>query len=101
MVQPYRYTGTPSPSFEEDLLYSVTVSPADSPSRTFVAEYYDLTWELMRGTCFYAGTSQGGAPREFEEPNDSVIEGNFRDYRTQGIYDTDFKYDRFDSSLCA
>ena len=38
--------------------------------------------------------------REITEPNDSVIQGSYRDYNVASLFGTDFVYSRFNVSLC-
>ena len=59
-----------------------------------------MTWDVRDELCFYAGSNQGGPIREIEEPNDSVIEGSYEDYRVQGLFSTQFVYAQFDDSMC-
>jgi hypothetical protein len=81
--------------------YSVTVSHPDAErERTFTAILYDFNWEFGRQPCFYAGNQQGGPIAEVLDPNDSVIEGEYFDYETDGLFATDYKFSRFDEYQC-
>ena len=48
-----------------------------------------------RTSCLYAGDTQGGHVYEVESPNDSLIEGSYKDYIVSSIFANDFKFDRF------
>ena len=99
-VEQFTYTGAPDPYFLEEELYAITLHPAGAPQRTFIAELYDQTWDYSREICFYAGSIQGGPVREITEPNDSVIQGSYRDYNVASLFGTDFVYSQFNVSLC-
>ena len=58
------------------------------------------TWEGQNEPCLYAGNRQGGVVYEVLGEQDSVIEGNYADYRVQGLYETRFRYSHFNNSLC-
>ena len=82
-------------------LYLIEVTPQLSPSRQFVAEYYPVSWDLSRpDPCLYAGDQQGGRIREIKTYNDPVIEQNYRLYRTDSIFETDFRFSQFNVSRC-
>ena len=99
--EPYNGTDLDTPDgFILDNLYEITIDHPSAPPRTFVSELYHRTWEGTRAPCYYAGSSQGGPLNEFDAPRDSVIQGRYSDYRVDGLYETDFSYSRFDSSLC-
>lgn len=80
--------------------YTVAVRHPSCPQRTFTAILLSVDWEFNRKPCFYAGNQQGGAIYEVEEPNDSVIEGDFEEYRVSGAFDVGFRFSRFNDALC-
>lgn len=63
--------------------------------RIFPAFFYDLVWDHSYDGCYYAGNSQGG-PERSRDPINSVIEGTYSNYIMDGLFDTEFEYDRFD-----
>ena len=71
-----------------------------STIRTFTAILYEHNWEFERQPCFYAGNQQAGPIAEVEDPNDSVIEGEYFDYQTEGLFTSDYKYSRFEEDRC-
>lgn len=94
------YTGPIIDDIETDR-YEVTVTHPDfSGTRRFTALLSDVNWEFQTTPCFYAGNQQGGPIAEVEDPNDSVIEGDYADYRVNGPFETDYAFSRFDSSQC-
>ena len=101
-VEMFVHTGVPDPYFLEEELFTITIHPVGpgSTKRRFVAELYDQTWDFSREICFYAGSVQGGPVREIDDPNDSVIQGSYRDYSVRSLFATDFVYSQFSASLC-
>ena len=45
------------------------------------------------------GNSQGG-PERSRNPMNSVIEGSYSQYIVDGLFDTEFEYERFDENAC-
>jgi hypothetical protein len=80
--------------------FTVAVAHPSCPRRVFTAILQSTDWEFNRNPCFYAGNQQGGPIREVEEPNDSVIEGDFLDYRVESAFDTNFRFSRFVNDKC-
>ena len=81
--------------------YAITVThPNAERERTFTAILYDFNWEFGRQPCFYAGNQQGGPIAEVLDPNDSVIEGEYFDYETEGLFATRYKFSRFEEQQC-
>ena len=78
----------------------VTVEPMDSPKRSFVSDLDRQKWDNSRDICLYSGNIQGGTLQEVEDPNDSVIEGTYVDYRTSELFSSSFMYSKFEQS-CA
>lgn len=97
-----KYNGTELS--ESNRVYIVTVDPESSPARSFLGHFYHLKWDKTRETCLYVGNAQGGPSFEVMDPNDSVIEGRYRDYILQGgdgnLFETDYTYSQFDESRC-
>ena len=74
--------------------------PDATRQRTFTAILYDFNWEFAKQPCFYAGDQQGGPIAEVVEPNDSVIEGEYFDYQTNGIFASGYKFSRCEENQC-
>lgn len=58
-----------------------------------------MTWDHFHKTCYYVGNSQGG-PEFSKNQVESVIEGEYKDYETRGLFDTSFKYQKFRDDAC-
>ncbi|XP_019849170.1 PREDICTED: uncharacterized protein LOC100641243 [Amphimedon queenslandica] len=87
--------------FDINNLWVITVTPPTGNTRNFVAELYERAWDNSRSPCLYAGNSQGGHSIEFAANyTDSVIEGHYTHYRVSDRFDTQFRYEKFDSSRC-
>lgn len=96
-----KYTGPTINDGEGIERYVITVTHPDaSRDRSFTGILYQYNWEFERSPCFYVGNQQGGPIYEVEEPNDSVIEGDYEDYRVGGLFETEYKYTRFENNLC-
>ena len=98
-----KYSGTDLPDdYDPEDIYVVKVQPKSGPARSFLGEFYHLTWDKSREPCLYVGTGQGGPTYEVEDPNDSVIEGHYRDYIIDNgdLFETTYKYVRFDEGRC-
>jgi len=92
-----------SPVSVSDRARIVTVTPADGDSRSFIAERFPRTWDNRRTQCLYAGSAQGGRFSEYSDPSlpsDSVIEGTFRSYQVDSLFDSEFIYREFESNRC-
>ena len=50
--------------------------------------------------CVYAGNRNGGPVFEFDDPNNSVIEGNYTLYEVSNLFSTGFTYEQFDKARC-
>lgn len=105
-VTRYTYTGSEIIDYLDlDHLYAITVSSpsgVETEARTFVAELYTYTWETRNELCFYAGNTQGGSLREITEEgfNDPVVEGSYKDYIVDGLFEHNFAYSRFSADMC-
>lgn len=89
--------------FDASRYYVVTVESASGgPSRSFLGEFYHLKWDKSREPCLYAGNAQGGPSYEVEEPNDSVIEGRYREYiiSNEDLFETRYMYSQFEEDRC-
>ena len=98
-----KYTGDDLPEgANTDRYYVVTVQPASSAARSFLGEFYHLKWDKTREPCLYAGNAQGGPSAEVQDPNDSIIEGRYRDYiiQSEDLFDTEYVYSRFNEDRC-
>lgn len=71
-----------------------------SQQRLYVGVLGRLTWEVEEGPCLYVGDSQSDSTYEFEDPNDSVIEGLYTDYIVSEGFGDDFKFGLFDVDKC-
>ena len=97
MVEPFNGTFG---GVERDDDYIITVSHPEANARSFVGLKSDRTFEFERRVCYYAGNTQAGELAEVSEPNDSVIEGEYSDYRVESLFATEFTYTHFDDSRC-
>ena len=77
--------------------YVVNVKHPQAPLRSFLANYYSIVWDGSPKPCLYAGSSQGGSITDVE-PNDPVIEGNYREYEVTSLFGSHFKYNRLNSN---
>lgn len=90
------YSGeVPEGDDPDRLRYIVQVTPESSAQRSFVGEFLHLLWDKTESACLYAGNAQGG-PSYLDDPSHSVIEGNYRDYIVDGIFESSYEYTRFD-----
>ena len=80
--------------------YIITVDHPQSDPRNFVGLKSDVTWEFEKRVCYYVGNTQAGKLAEVADPNDSVIEGDYNDYKIDALFGTDFKYSHFDETQC-
>jgi CUB/sushi domain-containing protein len=60
---------------------------------------HDLTWDHSKTTCYYVGNKQGG-PELSHDSDESVIEGNFKEYSTGSLFGTAYKYSQFNDDIC-
>ena len=81
--------------------YIVTVSPPGRPARRFISHRSSRAWDRSRRACHYAGNSQGGRSGELSTADDSVIEGNYKDYLVKDLYANEFLYNKFENERCA
>ena len=85
-------------------MYVVTVDPESSPARSFLGHFYYQKWDRTREPCLYVGNAQAGPSFEVPDPNDSVIEGYYRDYILQGedenLFATGYTYSQFEEERC-
>ena len=80
--------------------YNVTVNPFTATSRTFLAALFRRTWERTLKPCLHAGNAQGGPISEVAGDG-SVIEGEYFEYAvTDGIFGTNFAYNRLETRNC-
>ena len=82
--------------------YTMTVEyPQATEVRTFVGVLIPRLWNHDSAQCIYAGNSQGGSTGTGPSaPMDSVIEGEYRDYRVTGLFGVDFLYSKFETKMC-
>ena len=100
-VVPFTFIGQVKYDFQRQELYRVEVRPENSQTREFVAEYYPISWDQSRPEpCLYAGNQQGGRSVEIKNPNDPVIENNYRQYRTDSLFATTFRFSQFEAARC-
>ena len=52
-------------------------------------------------SCLYAGNQNGGTVFEIADPHDSLIEGEYNDYRIGGPFSTEFTFTQFDETQCS
>ena len=79
--------------------YVINVTHPDYPDepRSFVGLKSDITWEFERRVCYYVGNNQAGKLGEVDDPNDSVIQGEYSEYAVESLFATEFKYNRFNA----
>ncbi len=102
-VDTEQYIGPLPPDLEpwRDQYHVFTVIPEDgSAPRRFLAELYNRRWDKSQYPCYYAGNGQGGRSGEAAAVDDSVIQGRYSDYITTGIFEPEFQYSTFDTTLC-
>ena len=80
--------------------FEVTVRYPGSDERRFVALRLSVTWEFEKKPCLYVGNSQAGPLGEVVDPNDSVIEGTYKDYIVDSIFSPVFKFAHIDEDNC-
>lgn len=90
-----------SPPDGIDVGYNVTVEYPGVPARTFIGDLYHRIWDRTLKPCLYAGNSQGGPIYEGNFASDSVIEGEYFEYKvTDGIFGANFRYNRLEVRPC-
>ena len=100
-VEVSKFTGQINDTETNYERYEISVTHPDFKGvRRFTGLLLNVNWEFQKTPCFYVGNQQGGSIYEVEDPNDSVIEGGYEDYRVGGAFETEFKYNRFDDSRC-
>ncbi len=99
------FTPPPGSSMEHDAdkLFNVTVHPERDPNdptapmpppRSFLGDLFPRTWDNSREECLYVGNGQGGPSAEFDSLKGSVIEGRYKEYIVDSLFETEFAYDR-------
>ena len=71
--------------------------------RVLVALKMNVTWEFEQRVCYYVGNVQGGPLSIAEAISDSVIEGEYTDYRVNSLFDPilhDSSFGQFNEELC-
>ena len=81
--------------YTEPDTYVITVPYPGASDRTFVGEWVGVNWLGEGPGCVYAGNSQGGPAAEFEEYNDPVIMGNYKQYAVSSLFEHSFLYSQF------
>ena len=104
IISLYTYTGqfwnVPISVTDSAGVYYIDVhKPGDTNYRHIPTIEYGMTWDHAPKPCYYAGNSQGG-PERSKHPQESVIEGSYKDYETAGLFATDFKYKVFKDGVC-
>ncbi len=68
----------------------------------FVPVWSGHVWFDHKGrtSCLFAGDTQGGHVYEVESPNDSLIEGSYKDYIVSSIFANDFIFNKFQYKKC-
>ena len=84
---------------ERDDDYNITLHYSDYTHRSFVGLKMNVTWEFERRTCYYVGNIQGGPIGELEDSN-SVIEGDYMNYKVDSLFETEFPFSQFMESYC-
>ena len=81
-------------------LYVDINKPSDNNYHHIPARKYSMTWDHHHKTCYYVGNSQGG-PEKSRDQLESVIEGSYKDYMTNTLFDTNFKFAKFEDKVCS
>ena len=93
------------PDLMEEEYYNVTVLPWNESSlpRSFLGIFFTQKWDSSAGPCLYVGNAQGGPSSEVEDPNDSVIEGDYIDYLIPGgdMFEAEYKFAQFQEERCS
>ena len=95
-VEKYEGELQPLPSNPEDF-YQLSLG-SDAAKREFLAEVFRRTWDKREIECLYAGNAQGGSSGIVvgaDGPDDSVIEGTYKEYQVDGVFATAWKYAQF------
>ena len=79
----------------QDDVYNVTIKPANSSPRSVLAEIFERTWDNTPETCLYMGNAQGGSAED--SVFDSVIQGTYKDYIVNDMFETNFVYEEWES----
>ena len=82
-------------AFNQHIPYVVTIAYPGVHTRSFTAYLYRRTWDKTASPCLYGGNSQGGPWSELPGPNDPLIEGSYKDYITQSLFDVNYGFSRF------
>ena len=82
---------------QRDNDYIITVRYPGTPPRRIESS---VTWELERRLCYFVGSGQAGPLVEVSKPNDSVIEGVYRDYIIESLFATSYTYSHFLEGRC-
>ena len=71
--------------------------------RDFVGVLIPRLWNHDSGQCIYAGNSVGGSTGTGPSaPRDTVIEGEYRNYLTRGLFEVEFfVYSKFQPGICS
>ena len=75
---------------QRDNDYIIIVRYPGTPPRSFVGIESSVTSELERRPCYFVGSEQAGPLVEVSEPNNSVIEGVYRDYIIESLFATSY-----------
>ena len=80
--------------------YIITVNYPGSPPRSFIGLRASVTWEFEGRPCLYVGNPQAGPLWRTVDPNYSVIEGTYRDYKVDSLFSPHFAFAHFDETNC-
>ena len=95
-----KYTGLLSDGSPSQNRYIVNFTRPGSEPRAFTGYFHQLTWDFKEGPCLYVGNRQAGPIAEVDDPNQSIIEGTYRDYRVANAFQTDYEFDLFSEDRC-
>ena len=96
------YTGIVPVEFGSENLHLLNITPAQSTSRKLLGSKFDRSWDFTETTCYYCGNIQGGRSDSIGGSyNDPVIEGEYVDYITEGIFSPRFKFSKFAINQCS
>ena len=84
--------------------FTLTMHPPYSArNRTIFVFVFESTWSqqgvraIPNSSCLFVGSSQGGP---YPPHYDSVIEGYWQNYTTDGLFETAWTYSRFTAANC-
>ena len=84
-------------------LYTVTAHK-NNKQQSFIGELRSFTYDGEEEHCLYVGDGQGGAliqPNYKGDNNNTLIEGEYWQYKVDTSFDSHFMYSQFDENRCS